>query len=64
VDPGRIRIDCVPQAHAGVLTMHCACGWEMVFILPEEQMVLLQTVFTHLVTHHLIALPSITCEWH
>jgi hypothetical protein len=51
-------------AVAGVLTSKCECGWEAVFVLPEEHMLMLQKVFEHLVVGHLLILPTITCEWH
>ena len=49
---------------AGVMTVKCECGWEMVFLQPEEHIVLLNTVFEHLKQVHGIAFPVLCCYWH
>jgi len=60
----RIDFDPVPQAVAGVMTMKCDCGWEMVFVQPEEHLVMLEKLFGHLINKHLLQLPEIRVEWH
>lgn len=60
----RIQFDPLPPACAGILTVRCACGWEMVFVLPEEQMTMLHRLFAHLVNVHQLTFPEIQCEWH
>lgn len=46
------------------MTAKCECGWEMVFIMPEEHIMMLQIVFAHLKEVHHIELPTICCFWH
>lgn len=49
---------------AGVMTVKCECGWEMVTIQPEEAIALLQLVFVHLKEVHGVNFPNICCFWH
>jgi predicted small metal-binding protein len=56
--------DAVPACIAGVMTVKCECGWEMVFIQPEEHINLLNFVFEHLKKAHNVVFPQICCFWH
>lgn len=49
---------------AGVMSVKCACGWEIVVIMPEEEINLLQFLFWHLKQAHGIELPEIQMQWH
>ena len=60
----RINTDPVPQIMAGIVTMKCECGWEMIFIMPEEQFVLTTRVLAHLRYAHCIEVPQFDCQWH
>lgn len=60
----RINIDPVPQPVAGVMTVKCECGWEMVTIQPEESIFVISCIFTHLKEIHKIEFPPIACFWH
>jgi len=62
--PPRVQFDPVPNAIAGALTIACECGWEMVVIQPEEDMLLLTYLFHHLEQAHQIQFPKIFCYWH
>jgi hypothetical protein len=59
----KIQFDPVPQPIAGVMTVKCECGWEMVFIQPEEHIVLMNYVFHHLQDAHHVVFPQICCFW-
>lgn len=52
----------VPQGVAGILTTTCACGWEIVSIVPEEADVRICLVFNHLRERHGIELPLFSCK--
>lgn len=54
----------IPQVVAGAMTAKCDCGWESVFIMPEEHMVLITLIFQHLKEKHGIDFPQICCFWH
>lgn len=54
----------IPQVVAGAMTAKCECGWESVFIMPEEHMTLITVVFQHLKDAHHIDFPQIACFWH
>lgn len=58
------KYDQVPAAIGGVMTVKCACGWEAVFIQPEEHLVLMNIVFQHLQQEHQLVFPVICCYWH
>lgn len=60
----RSQIDPVPQPVAGAMTVKCACGWESVFIMPEEHIYVMNRVFEHLKAEHNIDFPVICCYWH
>ena len=60
----RIQFDPVPQFIAGAMTAKCECGWESVFIMPEEHISIMQLVFIHLRDVHHIELPTICFFWH
>jgi len=36
----------------------------MVFVQPEEHLVMLEKLFGHLINKHLLQLPEIRVEWH
>jgi hypothetical protein len=59
-----IKYDAVPQMICGAMTVKCECGWEMVFIQPEEHIVLMNVVFQHLQTAHQMVFPALCCYWH
>lgn len=56
--------DLIPQPVAGAMTVKCECGWESVFIQPEEHIVVMNVVFQHLKDVHHITFPTICCFWH
>jgi hypothetical protein len=60
----REKLDPVPQAVAGLVSMKCECGWECVFLVPEEQIILMQVVFAHLQGEHHLLFPKLECFWH
>ena len=60
----RTQLDPVPQPIAGLMTLKCECGWEMVTIQPEEHIYAMTMVFNHLKFAHHIELPQICCFWH
>lgn len=60
----RIHLDPVPQPVAGVMTTKCECGWEAVFIMPEEQVIVIASIFQHLKDGHKLDFPQICCFWH
>ena len=60
----RIRFVNPPEALAGVMTVQCECGWEVVSIQPEENMWLIQILFNHLHNEHAVRFPSVTFNWH
>jgi hypothetical protein len=60
----KIQFDPVPQPIAGVMTVVCECGWEMVFIQPEEHIAVMTYVFNHLKQVHHVEFPQICCFWH
>jgi hypothetical protein len=53
-----------PTATAGVMSVKCECGWEVVLIQPEENIFMLNLLFAHLLVAHHLNLPLITCFWH
>ena len=48
-----------PRIFARVETIQCECGWERLFILPEEHELRLLSIFRHLEAHG-ITLPVFT----
>ena len=56
--------DAVPTCIAGAMSVKCECGWEMVFIQPEEHLAVLNYVFEHLKQVHQVVFPTICCYWH
>jgi hypothetical protein len=54
----------VSQVIAGAMTVKCECGWEMVFIQPEEHIVMMNIVFQHLQEVHHVVFPTLCCYWH
>lgn len=52
----------VPQGVAGILTTTCACGWEIVSVVPEEADMRICLLFNHLREKHGIELPLLTCK--
>lgn len=60
----RIHFDPVPGITAGVMSVKCECGWEVVVIHPEESIAVMQMVFFHITQVHQIELPTICFFWH
>lgn len=56
--PGRIELDPVPVAIAGIVSISCECGWEFVAVTPEENQRILATILQHLIDHHGLAMPK------
>jgi hypothetical protein len=60
-----IKIDPVPTGlSAGIYTVGCECGWEAVFVLPEEQPHYEGAIFRHLAEIHGLELPMLTVTCH
>jgi hypothetical protein len=64
LDLNQHDFDPVSVAHAGVVSYRCECGWEMVFIVPEESLMILQTILWHFHATHLLRIPVIMNEFH
>lgn len=58
--PYQINAETFPEVRAGVETLQCECGWERVYILPEESDLRLMQIFRHLMEEHSIRLPIFT----
>lgn len=58
------NIDPVPVSVAGIYTYLCECGWEAVFIVPEESQRLWLNVFNHFRDKHGINFPNVTVTQH
>jgi hypothetical protein len=50
----------VPVTRVGPKTFNCDCGWERVFVFPEEDEVAIIAVFRHLQDDHGLTLPVFT----
>ena len=46
------------------MTVKCECGWEGVFLMPEESIRLMTLVFQHFKDAHKIDFPQVCCYWH
>ena len=53
-----VKRDPVPTAAAGIKSFKCKCGWEAVFICPEEDEKQLVSILTHLVNQHGLDVPE------
>jgi FMN-dependent NADH-azoreductase len=51
--------DPVPQVTAGIMTVECACGWEIGTVSPEEDIHRLQQLIRHFTEAHGIVLPLV-----
>jgi len=50
-----VSADSVPTVSGNIETLRCPlCGWEAVFILPEEAYRVTQVLLTHLQQHNLV----------
>ncbi len=48
----------VPRVTAGIRSIRCECGWESVFLVPEEQDTMIVAMFEHLTKTHEVVLPK------
>jgi len=55
------QLDDLPQIYAGVQTIRCACGWETLSIVPEENVNMLVKILEH-IQQHGVVIPQFTLE--
>ena len=55
-----VKKELVPKVIGTIETVNCDCGWEAVFVLPEEADFKLSSIINHLVYRHKIKFPEIT----
>lgn len=53
-----------PTGVAGIETISCECGWEIVLMVPEENFKREWMIFNHLSEKHGINFPLLTCTMH
>lgn len=58
-----VRVDPFPSINTGPRTIKCECGFECVFVLPEEVDYMFASVLQH-IQQHGIEIPFITVQSH
>jgi hypothetical protein len=56
--------DIIPSSYSGIRSVKCECGFENVYVLPEEFDKFLSRLIFHLVVVHHIDLPDIQITSH
>jgi hypothetical protein len=58
-----VRVDPFPSLYSGPRTIKCECGYEVVFVIPEEVDYMFSSVLQH-IQQHGVEIPTILVEMH
>ena len=59
-----VQLDAVPRVTAGIRSIGCACGWEAVFLVPEEDNLVVVAILEHLGQKHGAEIPILWDVYH